>query len=298
MVEIPSHLVEVPCALCRRSEYRVKFRSPWTRYPQQLEHFCATTDHYGNYGRIVTCNFCGLVYTNPRPAEQELLDSYNRVEDREYLEEDASRSINAYLSLNTIKQFVRKGKLLDVGCSTGYFLNAARLDFDVHGVEPSHWAAQFAKERLKLDILTGTLEEARFPAQHFDVVCMSDVIEHLAGPLTSLQEIHRVTKTGGLLYLVTPDIDSPTARILRSKWWGLRPAHLYYFSAKTLRALLDKAGFDVIMEKSYGRVFSCGYWLSRLKNYPRWIQTSARWFIQRFQISNKVVYINTMDSLE
>jgi 2-polyprenyl-3-methyl-5-hydroxy-6-metoxy-1,4-benzoquinol methylase len=258
----------------------------------------AADDRYGNFGRLVRCRHCGLVYTNPRLEGGPLLDAYARTEDAEYMGEDASRSINGYFCLNTISQFVPAGKLLDVGCSTGYLLNAVRLRFETLGIEPSRWAAGFAKEQLRLQVSVGTLEEAHLPDDSYDAVTLVDVLEHLPDPLGTLKEIRRVLKPDGFLYIVTPNIASVTAKLMRSRWWGLRAAHIYYFSPRTLTALLKKAGFEPVLLRSYGRVFTLDYWRSRLRTYSGFINRILSGCIRRFGLGRKLVYINTLDSIE
>jgi len=299
MISTEGPLPRAACNLCGREDFRVKFKSSPAAYsPGDLGHYAAATDVYGEFGQIVECRGCGLIYTHPRLPEGEILQRYQDQEDQEFAGEDASRSINAYFSLNTIYRFASKGSLLDVGCAAGYFLNAARLHFEPSGVEPGRHAAEFASHQLGLNVHTGRLKDAGFPDNGFDVVCLSDVIEHLADPLSELREIHRITRPGGLLYVVTPNIASFSARLLRGKWWGLRPAHLYYFSPRTLRALLKRAGYDVLLIKSYGRVFRMSYWVSRLQNYSPWVTRSLRWGIDRAGVGQKLVYINTLDSIE
>jgi SAM-dependent methyltransferase len=202
------------------------------------------------------------------------------------------------MCLHTIKRFATHGRLLDVGCSTGYFLNAARLDFATLGIEPSEWAAAFARNQLHLEVLTGTLENLDLPREGFDVVVLNDVIEHLTDPRAALLRVKDLLRPGGLLYLVTPDIDSLSARLLRSRWWGLRPAHIYYFSPRTLRDLLHETGFEVELVKSYGRIFTWGYWLTRLKNYPRFVHRAVGGVVTTLQLENKLLYIDTRDSME
>src|SRR5512137_580009 len=102
-----SHLELVPCNLCGRDDFDVVFNSP-LRVPtaDQMAAFVATTDRFDRYGQIVRCRGCGLVYTNPRPIPARILAGYQKAVDREYSEEDASRSINAHLSLHTLRRFV------------------------------------------------------------------------------------------------------------------------------------------------------------------------------------------------
>jgi 2-polyprenyl-3-methyl-5-hydroxy-6-metoxy-1,4-benzoquinol methylase len=291
--------VNVHCNLCGRSTYRVKYRtaSPTPAIPNQA-HFQASTDRYGDFGQIVKCLSCGLIYTNPRLESADILPMYARSEDEEYTEESSSRSINAHLSLNTLMPLVPQGRLLDVGCSTGYFLNAARLHYDVQGIEPSQQAAKYAREQLKLNVRTGSLEEASLPEASFAAVTLIDVIEHLTDPMGALRQVHRLLQPNGCLYLVTPNIGSLTARLLGKRWWGLRPAHIYYFSRSTLKAMLEKAGFEVVLSRSFGRTFSGRYWVSRVRNYSGWVTRSAQWLMNRLGIANKLIYINTFDSIE
>jgi 2-polyprenyl-3-methyl-5-hydroxy-6-metoxy-1,4-benzoquinol methylase len=298
-METSAHLELVPCNLCGRGEFTVLFSSPF-KVPddQAAGDFVASTDRFDAYGQIVRCRGCGLVYTNPRPLPQVIAGGYIRSVDPEYASEDSSRSINAHMSLHVVRRFAKAGRLLDVGCNTGFFLNAARLDFEAHGVEPSEWASDFARSRLRLDVVTGTLDQAGFPPAHFDVVSMNDVVEHFTDPQAALRQVAGLIRPGGHLYLVTPNIASLSARLLRGRWWGLRPAHLYYFSPATLERMLRQAGFEVVLRKSYGRIFTWGYWLSRLQNYPAFVRGPVRALVKALGVESKFLYLDTRDSME
>jgi len=294
-----SYLESVACNLCGKDDFSILFN-----YPMRLDgeaeagDFVASTDRFDRYGQIVRCRSCSLVYTNPRPVSQQILNGYAEAVDADYATEDSSRSINAHMSLHTLRKFSASGRLLDVGCATGYFLNAARLGFETYGLEPSHWAAAYAQQNLQLNVQQGSLETQAFTNGFFDVVTMIDVIEHFMDPLAALQTVHRLLKTDGLLYLVTPNIHSVSARLLRGKWWGLRPAHLYYFSPETLTAMLDKVGFEVVLRRSYGRIFTYGYWLSRLRNYPWLVRATVGGVVNGLSIKDKFLYLDTRDSME
>lgn len=289
---------EVPCGLCGSNRARVRFCALKGWPPSADGSYAATTDKFGAYGTIQRCQDCGLLYTSPRVKPQNLLDEYADNQDDGYFLQSEARSMNAYLSLAAIRRHAAKGKLLDVGCATGFFLNAARLSFEVEGVEPSRWARRYAEEQLKLAIKAPTLEQARFPDGHFDVVTLHDVIEHVPDPAGLLREVARVTKPGGFIYLVTPDCESLSAKLLGPRWWGLRPAHIYYFSRRTLAALLGKTGYEVVEATSFGRIFSWGYWLSRLSNYPRPLYLAVEAFVDGLGIRDKFLYLDTRDSVQ
>lgn len=289
-------LESAPCPLCGGDRSVKLFDRPYAL--DSLSDCAATTDRFGHYGRIVRCLDCRLAFTNPRPTAKALLAGYGACVDETYREESSSRSINAHLSLNVIKRFAKGGRLLEVGSATGYFLNAARADFEVVGLEPSSWACAVARERFRLDVHAETLETDRFPPSSFDVVAMIDVVEHLTDPKAALARAAGWLKPGGILYLVTPDVGSLSAKILRGGWWGLRPAHLVYFDRETLGRALGEAGLKVVFEKSFGRIFSWSYWASRLKNYPAPIHRAARAIIKLLDIGDKPLYLDTRDSME
>ncbi len=287
------------CHLCGKNDWKKIYQShPRKNHSAASARHKITIDHYGDFGLILKCRACGLVCRDFQESQQELLSAYADMKDDTYMEEQDCRSINAHLSLRVIKKHKTQGRLLEVGCAVGFFLNAARTHFDVYGVEPSLWAAQFAKEKLKLDVGIGDIQDASFANEFFDVACLVDVIEHLPDPKGAIARIHQFLKPNGLLYLVTPDIRSLAARALGRRWWGLRPAHLYYFSYHTLKKMLEENGFTVVSCSSYGRVFTLGYWLSRIKSYPSLVYQTIRFFIRLLGVQDKVFYLNTRDSIE
>ena len=86
--------------------------------------------------------------------------------------------------------------------------------------------------------------------------------------------------------------------MLRGKWWGLRPAHLYYFSRVTLQQLLRETGFQPVLTRSYGRIFTYGYWSSRLRGYPSFVHRPVARVIDALGIHDKLLYLDTRDSVE
>lgn len=292
-------LEEVVCNHCGSARSRVLYDRPY--HADSIAKnavYAATTDNYSDYGRIVRCQDCGLVYTNPRPHQGNLLAGYSACVDNTYLAENSSRSINAHLCLSTINSFVKSGRLLEIGCFAGHFLNAARADFDAEGIEPSEWACKIARDRFKLSVRQEPFTADSVKAESFDVVTLIDVIEHMSDPMDTLTNAVRALRPGGLIYLVTPDIGSLSARLLRGSWWGLRPAHIYYFDTRTMTRMMEKAGLEVVLVKSFGRIFTCGYWVDRLQNYPQFIFRPLRWIINRLDLNSKFVYVNTRDTME
>ncbi len=298
MSEDTNALKPAQCGLCGADDFQILYQRKKSSNPTESIQAQATTDVYDDYGQIVKCRRCTFIYQNPRPNEDTFLDAYINMRDPGYQEEDDSRAINAHRSLHFIKSFKKSGWLLDVGCLTGHILNAARLNFEGTGIEPSKWAAAFARDQMKLNVMQGVFEKINIEKENFDVITMADVIEHFSDPLSALKKAHSLLAKGGILYLITPNIASLSANILGSYWWGLRSAHFVYFTPRTMEEMLQKAGFRLLKMRSYGRIFTYGYWISRLKNYPAFLSKPLMFAIEKMGLGQKMAYINTFDSFE
>jgi SAM-dependent methyltransferase len=257
----------VACNLCGATETRLRFPStlPADSLPQSPEAFRCTHSGYGRHYTIVQCSRCGLVYTNPRLNGADILDSYVAVEDPLYLQERDGRVLTFERHLRPLEKIKPPpGRLLDVGAYTGVFVEiACRHGWDAWGLEPSHWAVSEAR-RQGLNMIEGTLGSVDLPEASYDVITLWDVIEHVTDPLAEVQRAHRLLKPGGLLVAHTMDVDSLFARLMGARWPWLMEMHIYFFSRRTLTALLETAGFKVIRAAPQGRYLRLGYFATRV----------------------------------
>jgi ubiquinone/menaquinone biosynthesis C-methylase UbiE len=152
----------------------------------------------------------------------------------------------------------RRGAILDVGCGRGELLWAAReAQWEYAGVDASQAHLDWARENLGIEGTLGTLEQANFPSEFFDIVIMGGVIEHLYDPYQTLREVHRVLKPGGLLHFDAPNEDGLYTRIgnlyLRAQGrdWVVNlaptfpPYHVQGFNPSSVRKLLQRVGLDL-----------------------------------------------------
>ena len=228
---------------------------------------------------FVRCQTCGLIYQNPRPSLDEMQEHYPPEYDS-YPEDLTDKKIPwllrkayAYGVTKRVRVVTRRkksGKLLDIGCATGTFLLGMKKQagWETMGIEISPHAAAIARKH-HLDVFTGTLEDANFPAAEFDAVTLWDVLEHLHDPAGSLREIHRVLKPGGVIVIRVPNVASWDASWFGAAWAGWdAPRHLYVFSPNTLEKMLAASGFQVEdINCSIGSyptfVLSVRFWLYR-----------------------------------
>ena len=240
---------------------------------------------------IVECTDCGLTFMSPRPTQQEYVRFYETAEIYSvdsYSKRAESRTEFYSRRLRSIERERRgKGKLLEIGCATGHFLKMARnAGWMVSGTEVSQLFQEHAEGRLGLDVRCGPdLAACHFSMGEFDVVYSAHVFEHLLDPMATLVEVRRVLKPSGLLVLEVPY----QFRSLRDRLRGCVMAltgpagqgrfyspvfsavhHVYFFSPRTLSAMVRKAGFSVrrlqTYEKHHRQVIGDapigGYWLA------------------------------------
>lgn len=270
-----SELEQTNCNLCGSNNAVLLYPSTLptgTDHTHDIEALQCTHLGYGIHGPVVKCQNCGLVYINPRPNSSDVVHDYQDVVDELYVEEREGRVLTFRRHLRPLERIVGPpdGKrLLDVGCHIGVFVDVAQQSgWDAWGVEPSFWAAEQAQAQ-GLKVVNGTLATAGFEDNSFDVITLWDVIEHVPDPKGELGQVHRLLKAGCTVIIHTIDIESLFARIMGHRWPWLMEMHLYYFSPRTLRRMLEEVGFEVIHSSPQGRYLRLGYLISRLQPYSR-----------------------------
>jgi len=215
----------------------------------------------------VRCRVCSLVQQNPQPRREAIEARYGDLSSQAYLEYELANE-GAFLTLqqkgladggffelepDILRQQAEPPLVLDIGCATGALLGWLRdRGWDCLGVELCGPAADYARKVRKLTIITGTIESAKLSDNSVTVALASHVIEHVNNPKTFVSEIYRCLKVGGYFYITTPNIDGFQARLFGSRWRSAIFDHLYLFSKKTLRALLEDAEFIVEKTVSWG----------------------------------------------
>jgi SAM-dependent methyltransferase len=138
------------------------------------------------------------------------------------------------------------GRLLEIGCAYGFFLDEARASFQVSGVELAPEAVAACRAR-GLDVVREADDAFYRSRAPFDVVVMLDVIEHLQAPDEVLRTVHRHTRPGALMVITTGDFGSLAARLLGRRWRLMTPPqHLWFFTERSLARLLEQRGFHVL----------------------------------------------------
>jgi 2-polyprenyl-3-methyl-5-hydroxy-6-metoxy-1,4-benzoquinol methylase len=220
------------------------------------------------WGRHVKCQNCHLIYMNPMEKVSKTNEYYFKAKNTHAPTIRESYLKTAESQVRLIQKYATGKNLLDVGCAQGFFLyNASKAEYTSKGIEISQDAAAYAIREFGLDIEAKPFEELRFPENHFDVVTLWQVLEHVPYPLTVLKEVQRILKPEGLLVVSTPNIEGIPARILRRKWWDIKRLHINQFSTRTLTDILQNAGFTNTSSVSYRGFVSLSILLTMMLKY-------------------------------
>lgn len=260
----PGGLSYVACNLCGSSRsHIIHAGAAGRRGIVSAQAFRCTSEEHGDFTNIVKCDSCGLLYENPREPEGQIELQYEQVEDPVYEREQEGRFRTFGRTLADLEKYKSSGRLLDVGCYLGLFLDVARQHgWETFGIEPSIWAARRAADK-EHEVINAPLRKANFAAESFDAVTLWDVIEHLHDPAGDVREIFRLLKPGGVFALSTMDVGCLFAKLTGRHWpWFMR-MHLYYFTRPTLTRLLREAGFEVLRVETHKRIVSVRYLLEK-----------------------------------
>ncbi|QQS48801.1 MAG: class I SAM-dependent methyltransferase [Acidobacteriota bacterium] len=260
-------------------------------------------------GPLMRCRGCGLWFValpgKTDESSEGVAAEMERLSDRalelELIEsgveqsESPWRELTARERLTDLKRFVTRGRLLEVGCSTGELLEAASKDsFEVSGVEADRRSCRIARAR-GLDPFAGSLRDAAFPDGHFTVAVLYHVIEHFPDPAAEIRELHRVTAPGGWLAVETPNIDNPWFRLLGARWRQFIPDHLFFFDPRTLRLLCERAGFEVVECRNVGKAMSLRLFVSRLGRYSKLLSRGLMAPIDRLGLGDLTIRLSLGD---
>lgn len=227
--------------------------------------------------RIVRCNSCKVQFRVPQPSHEELREIYANYYHPWKVEHEVAEIVQASKTktferrLQEIQKYVRRGRILDVGCAAGYFLECAQnKGFEPYGVEVSESFFKEAHRTFGDGIYQGTIQEMPCENNFFDVITMFDLLEHVKDPVSTLRRCRQILMPNGIIAAVLPNTSSLTATLMRKNWMHYKDEHLFYFSRKNISALLKQESFDVIKVVPAIKVTSCKYvYYHQFKYHPR-----------------------------
>jgi 2-polyprenyl-3-methyl-5-hydroxy-6-metoxy-1,4-benzoquinol methylase len=222
------------CILCKS-----KINNEWASVPSPF--------------RAVKCTGCGFVWMQSQPKSDVLKKYYSDYIGRRRINNATKmqqRKLQYEDDINFLQRFVRGGRILDVGCNGGFFLDCFDKSFEKHGIEIDPSAVKYAQQNYNfgVNIRCGDILATDYPDESFDVLVMRGTIEHVARPIEVIECCSKLLKFGGFFYITaTPNVDSLAAELFRDRWSLFHPVqHLWYFSPHTLSSICQRFGMAFV----------------------------------------------------
>lgn len=202
--------------------------------------------------KVVKCEDCGLVYVDPQPSHERINEYYTELNENTKTGAICQSEVekkHCIKRLSKIKQYIKGGVILDYGCGISPFSNLAKREgFDCYGFDLDKEAIEICKKNG-----ISMLAEEEIKKNHFDVITLSQVLEHIPYPKYKLEWLRTKLREGGMLLIEVPNINSLNSKLQGKNWFYYRiPYHLTYFSMKTLSRMLEEVGFKIIKKEWMG----------------------------------------------
>lgn len=252
------------CLFCNEEDDRIVY-APSLREDSFTSYtFSARRKRKREHYRIVSCKKCGLVRSNPIIEENMMNNLY--AESEFIFSNEAPFTAMTYLKLleRLMNRYGSNGKsLLELGCSTGFFLEAARQMGveELVGFEPSRNCYRQAVHSMKENIINDVYRSELLRDKKFDIVCSFHVFDHLLNPLDTLSSLLERINDDGHVLVVCHDVEGSSVKCL-GRWSPIFDIeHVYLFSRKTLNMLFERAGLTVLEVGGLSNTYPISYWL-------------------------------------
>jgi len=247
---------EYPCAVCKSSERKKIYT---------IKGF-----------EVVKCLSCDFVYVNPRVSNEDLpklySENYFNNSQYGYLEYEATahlRKKNFERWYKDISKFLspEKGKVLDIGCASGYFLETLRnKGWEVQGIELDSEMIKVLHEK-NIPVYTNTLNTFE-TSEKYHLITLFDVLEHLPDADKTFEKLAAMLHPEGVIALITPDVSSFQHSLFGKRWFQFKPQeHIHYFSPKTLQKVILPHHLKMVHIQKSGQYADMDFMLNRLNQY-------------------------------
>lgn len=196
--------------------------------------------------KIFKCQRCELLQVLPQQDHQiaELQREYSNIQ---------KNSNTGKKRLGWIEKYSPdRGKILDVECGKGFFLNFAReKGWDTYGVTASREMLKLAKDKLNLAVSEGTINDLPYPPGFFDCITMWNEIDYSKNPMNELMQANRLLRINGVLAIMALNSGSFFPRFFWKKRFLEKEKNRNFFlSPEILGKMLELNGFEVLKEKT------------------------------------------------
>jgi 2-polyprenyl-3-methyl-5-hydroxy-6-metoxy-1,4-benzoquinol methylase len=256
--------------------------------------------------KITRCLNCNLLYVKDGLPIGEIKKFYSsdyfsrKLNDgigySDYLRDERGHRLNSAALLEKINKIKQPGNLLDIGCGYGFFLDeAAKRGWNAFGTDISEEACSYAKGSLGVKVCNCDLLDCGFESGFFDVISLLGSIEHLPNPYKVLEEASRILKNDGIVIITTLNIEGFTKLFKLFKYKP--PEHLFYFSRKNIRLLLNKTGLSPMQMGVYYKYYALYDLTRRIEEFSGCRRKFLSNGVKKIKLSESLVKIPTNEML-
>lgn len=286
-------MINQVCAICgNNAPFEVLYLANFKTAQIDEDIFSARRIPDRCHYRLVRCQKCGLIFSNPILEEDRIRRLYEKSKITYEAEIDNLKKTYGDYLKEVIRVIPGKGNLLEIGCGNGFFLQEA-LDQGfkkVWGVEPSVSAVEKAPKKIKQNIKNEIFHQGLFKNNFFDVVCFFQTLDHVVDPNKFLKACYEVLKDKGVIFCIVHNTGSLSARLMGEKSPIFDIEHTYLYNKETLRKIFEKDNFEIIEELDIANEYSLRYWVN-LFPLAKHLKVFFTKFLAFFHFQDKTIKI-------
>lgn len=261
-------MTETKCIFCGKES------ADYVLFPELLNDdtfsnysFSARRKRKREHYKILKCKKCGLVRSSPIADEETINQLYKGSEFIFPAEAPfAAETYSLLLEKLNNKYKANSNSLLEIGCSTGFFLEKVKKIgmTNILGFEPSKSCFEHCTTDIKKNVICDIYKPELLNEKTFDTICSFHVWDHLTHPDETLKSLVEKLNTNGCVLFVCHDVEALSAKILKDHSPIFDIEHIYLFSQKTIRNLFKSAGLKILETGSLRNNYPIRYWLKML----------------------------------
>ena len=286
------------CPYCKsKDSFNILYKNDHNK--EEKINFECTSHNFHNYKQwkptLYKCKLCSLVFSEHIGVKFE--DNYKAVVDFAYLNQFKFKKTSFTLFLEKIKNHLNKNcTVLEIGAYYGVLGKLIQpLVKEYTGLELSKHASDYSKNNSNLNIINQSIKEYSKNNKKYDIIIMTDVIEHLDKPFELLSLIEKSLNKNGKLILSTFNFDSLFSKIMGKNYPWIIPMHKYYFSNTTLKNALTESKLELFDIQNDTRIISLEYLLQKFNILAPSFNFIFNFFLKFNFIKKIQVRINLFD---